>query len=508
MKSGCSGSSSSPGAAPAPDPVPGFRRVARETFPALLGLWLALALLKLGHPVILDTTIPTPSSLLDWIYQPWPTAFGYAGAAALVALAIVGRPALPARPAREWLAALLLGWLAWQAAAAAAASPGPGDALIRATLPHFACCAVAWTLGRIAFAPNSPFPLRSFWLGLAGGWLTVTAIGWRQHFGGLADLREYVRSLPDWQHSPPELLAKIASDRIYSTLVYPNALAGVLLLLTPPIAAAVWTATATRPAAQRLGLTLATVFSAIACLVWSGSKAGWLIALAILAAVPLTQRRLGPRVWLSAAVLLAIGLGGFWLRYQDYFERGATSVAARTDYWKAAWANASAHPWLGSGPGTFLQAYRRLKPPEAEMTRLAHNDYLQQATDSGWIGCALFTSLIAGTLWITRPQRRPQDHRQSLNQSEPLPAPAPAHPPQTLHTGVWLGVLGISLQSLVEFGLYIPAIAWPWFLALGGLVAASPPRDRTSTPATPNHSLDSKAPDSSRPRPRTAPSTE
>jgi hypothetical protein len=36
---------------------------------------------------------------------------------------------------------------------------------------------------------------------------------------------------------------------------------------------------------------------------------------------------------------------------------------------------------------------------------------------------------------------------------------------------VWLGVLGWSLQGLLEFGLYIPALAWPAFALLGRLSA-------------------------------------
>jgi hypothetical protein len=35
---------------------------------------------------------------------------------------------------------------------------------------------------------------------------------------------------------------------------------------------------------------------------------------------------------------------------------------------------------------------------------------------------------------------------------------------------LWLGVLGWALQSFVEFGLYIPALAWPAFAFLGYLV--------------------------------------
>ena len=34
---------------------------------------------------------------------------------------------------------------------------------------------------------------------------------------------------------------------------------------------------------------------------------------------------------------------------------------------------------------------------------------------------------------------------------------------------VWLGLLGWTLQGFVEFGLYIPALAWPAFLFLGWL---------------------------------------
>jgi hypothetical protein len=40
---------------------------------------------------------------------------------------------------------------------------------------------------------------------------------------------------------------------------------------------------------------------------------------------------------------------------------------------------------------------------------------------------------------------------------------------------VWLGVLGWSLQGLVEFGLYIPALAWPAFAFLGWLLGRAGP---------------------------------
>lgn len=42
--------------------------------------------------------------------------------------------------------------------------------------------------------------------------------------------------------------------------------------------------------------------------------------------------------------------------------------------------------------------------------------------------------------------------------------------------GVWLGVLGWSLQGFAEFGLYIPALAWPAFAFLGWLLAKQGPK--------------------------------
>jgi uncharacterized RDD family membrane protein YckC len=46
---------------------------------------------------------------------------------------------------------------------------------------------------------------------------------------------------------------------------------------------------------------------------------------------------------------------------------------------------------------------------------------------------------------------------------------------------VWTGVFGLALQSFVEFGLYIPALAWPFFLLLGWLWGQDDGRIRFDT---------------------------
>jgi O-antigen ligase len=105
------------------------------------------------------------------------------------------------------------------------------------------------------------------------------------------------------------------------------------------------------------------------------------------------------------------------------------------------------HPVFGSGPGTFQDLYRARKPSNAEMSLLVHNDYLQQAMESGWLGGGLFAVWIAGALaWAWRRSLR-----------------------SPLQFALWLGLVGWATQEFVEFGLLIPALAWPAVVLLGWL---------------------------------------
>lgn len=439
--------------------------LAAQLFPGFVGLWIALGLIKFGNPVILDSRISAPKSLLEAIYQPWPVTWGY-GVFAVVVL--IGLLAHAGRLVWSRFLFLPLAWVVWQCFSALQTVE---SSLSRVTVPHLLVCGLVFYVGFLGFPRRTEY--RALWLGIIGGWLVVVAMGWRQHFGGLAETREFFQSQPNWQQQPPELIAKVASDRIYSTLVYPNALAGVMLLFTPPLVIGMWEqlVQAGVGPAQRAMITAFPIAGAVGCLVWSGSKGGWLIAILVCllawflypqsaaAKMAATERPAVRRIWRARAhglwwVILAVGvaIGGFWWRYSDYFARGATSVSARIDYWTVAWSNAWARPVLGSGPGTFMTVYRAGKPPQAEMTRLVHNDYLQQATDSGWVGGALFVLVVAGAIWAGRPQNDGQNRPLSW-------------------FGVWLGVVGLAVQSLTEFGLYIPALAWPWFLAMGALAS-------------------------------------
>jgi O-antigen ligase len=433
-----------------------------HVFPCAFGLFLGLCLLKFGNPPITEKYVLSPSGFWEFLIgYPWPIAWAYG---LLVLVSVSGM--LIARwqsTAPRWLVALPLVWLVWQFVATAHSV----DASLTAyTAKHLAACVLCFYLGYFSLSRLGRMHL--FWPGLFLGFMIVVAVGWEQQLGGLKESRLYFFTYvyPQMKEVAPEFIKKISSDRIFSTQFYPNSLAGVLLLLLPVTLTAISRLRRSLTPAARWFLIGLVATASLACLYWSGSKGGWLLMmlLGLIALLRLPfQRRL--KIML-VSVILVFGLAGFFWRYATFFKKGATSVSARFDYWRAALDTAKNHPLLGTGPGTFALAYEKIKKPESEMARLVHNDYLEQASDSGWVGCLLYSVFIVGALIWSYPRAGSA----ATADSGDWPAFA-----------VWLGVLGWSLQSLAEFGLYLPALAWPAFTFLGCLLGR---QIRSTTPGT------------------------
>lgn len=418
-----------------------------KVFPWCFGAFLGLSLLKFCNPPVMDKFVVSPTNGYEWAISTWPTGIGYW---LLVLVALVGLFAvhLGVKTPR-WLLALPLIWLLWQFLS----STHSVDAeLTRLTLKHFVACAVCFYLGLFCLNRDDS-PARFLWAVLVATGLVI-AVGFNQHFGGLQQTREYFFTYiyPTMSEVPPEYLKKLSSERIFSTVFYPNALAGAILLLLPALLAWIWQAKERFTVGARAFLCGALLAGALACLYWSGSKGGWLLALVSGLVVLLHQRfpvRL--KLILVASVLL-IGVAGFVWKYAGFFQKGATSVVARVDYWEAALKTAANKPLLGSGPGTFGVVYAAIKRPESEMARLTHNDYLQQASDSGFPGMLAYLGFVVGLLWLG--YRKCREDRSAIR------------------LGVWVGLLAWALQGLGEFTLYVPAVAWIAFGFAGWLLGS------------------------------------
>ena len=427
-----------------PAPAPSYaRRLLPGLFRGLFGAFLGLSLLKFGNPPIMEKWVTAPTDFFTFVLGfPWPIGWAYR---LLALIAIVGLFAARWKVnAPRWLVALPLAWLIWQLLAA---TQSVDAQLSDPTLKHFTACVVCFYLGLLSLSRARSLAI--FWLGLFCGFLLVLAGGLEQHFGGLEQSRNYfyLYIYPQLQEVPPEYVKKMSSSRIFSTLFYPNALAGVILLFLPLTLGLIGRASRYLTIGARWFVALVVSAASLACLYWSGSKGGWLLML-MLGLIALLRMPSQKQLKLAVVTgVLVVGLAGFFWKYAAFFEKGATSVGARFDYWRAAIETATEHPAFGTGPGTFAIPYQRIKRPESEMARLVHNDYLEQASDSGLPGFLLYAFFVGAALTLSFPKTA--DWR--------------TFP-------VWLGVLGWSLQSFVEFSLYIPALSWPAFAFLGWLL--------------------------------------
>lgn len=468
-----------PSTASPEEPRPAWRRY----FVLVYGLALGLALIKFGNPVILDHKVAPPADLEQFLGFSWPASwanaiFSLLGVAALLTI----RPSVVIARARIPVSLLLLPlfWFGWQILSG---THTVDELLTRVTQAQLFGCLLCYFVGALILAQENW--QRLLLPGLLAAFAFTLVKGANQHH---FEFRRDYETLHDgertgWTNFPPEviqsltesqlilqtngtrianpvILEKLRRGRVNGTLVYPNAFAGAILLLLPVALALALTGTrGMRPWLRQVVIVLCAGLG-LGCLYWTGSKSGWLIALGMavlgfaLRAPGSSRTKLG-----IAAVIAAVGLVAFGLRFQSYFAGGATSVSARFDYWRAAVQVVREHPIVGTGPGTFQRPYARLKAPESEMARLTHNDYLQQASDSGIPGFIAYTAWIIGILTVG---------------ARKLTSP--------VAFATYLGICGWFAQGLSEFSLYIPALAWTAF-TLAGVLVGLPPENRSTAPA-------------------------
>lgn len=444
---------------------------ATKIYALVFGLFLGLSIWKFGNPVILDHKISPPATPSEFWNFAWPTHWANW---ILLPLAVVGAILIFRKPITwlqsKWLWLLPFGWLGWQFVSATHTIDGD---LTTSTIWQFSGCVGCYFVGALLFRDQRT--VRFLLIGILAvfTFCLVRAVNQRvfefpQNYQVLADGEK-----KGWTNFPPEtvtemkrdnvilttngvdlanpiILNKFKNGRVAGTMVYPNALAGLILLLWPVALALAFKSTRElKPLIRIAAIALATFLGA-AAFFWTGSKLGWLIGMAI-TGICLFQLNWPKRFKLTASLMIIIlGLGIFAVRFHHYFAAGATSAGARLDYWQAAARTTKENPVFGTGPGTFQRPYALLKSPEAEMARLTHNDYLEQFSDSGIIGGLVYGAWIFLALAaVGKTFRKNND---------------------VFTFAIFAGLLGWFIQGFGEFGLFIPASAWTTFTLLGCLV--------------------------------------
>ena len=184
----------------------------------LAGLaWLAPV--KFGTPVVLPALLP-PQSAWEWAFFSWPNQLLPLIAGGLLLWLVLDPGRGRARVDGLFLLPGLFLVTQLVAAPTTICRQTTTD-----TLMHFGVCGVvfyaaAWYVRDRAAA---------LWVfgGLMVAAVLVVGFAFYQHYGGLAATRAY--AVVYGENVSPELQARLTSNRVFGTLVYPNALAGFLV---------------------------------------------------------------------------------------------------------------------------------------------------------------------------------------------------------------------------------------------------------------------------------------
>jgi hypothetical protein len=255
-----------------------------------------------------------------------------------------------------------------------------------------------------------------------------------------------------------------------------------LQLVTALIAAVPWAAAGVLIASRSDALTHTTTTVEVAAP--EGHRLMWILALLALGAAlstvaaallePRVAELVGARIAYGAALWL-VALGGAIAIFSVYgtpwaiAERGYHGFLAppsgsssnlnerlfsfsgnrRNELWQVAWRDSRAHPWLGSGAGTYERYWNQLRPFESKV-RDAHNLYVESLAEIGPFGLALLVGVLGAPLVGLRRARR-----------EPLvPAMVGAYAAFLVH-------------AAVDWDWEIPAVTLTALLCGAGLVVSA-----------------------------------
>ncbi|MBT5926991.1 MAG: hypothetical protein HOH33_10265 [Verrucomicrobia bacterium] len=241
--------------------------------------------------------------------------------------------------------------------------------------------------------------------------------------------------------------------------ICPNHLAGFLEMVLPLGLAYLF--------AGRLNTTF-KVFLGYACLVIMAgigvtmSRGGWLATgISIMAFLVMLLGHRKYRIQAGAALLCFL-MGGFLVfdrseglkeRLNQTLQRDtSTPVSVRSIIWKSTLDMWEDHQWTGVGPGQFDYTFQHYRHPEVqERPGWVHNDYLHLLVEYGIIGLGIFGVgfiLLAAGAWKTRKYvlREARDFGKNRHSNR-----------AAFVLGSTISLLAISVHSIFDFNMYIPA---------------------------------------------------
>ena len=200
---------------------------------------------------------------------------------------------------------------------------------------------------------------------------------------------------------------------------------------------------------ERLLIYFALLLPIWIALVLSNSRGGILAMLVqIVVAALFLMKRQSVALRAALVVVLVVGIlfGTLWVggdRLASNFEAATNELAttragaSRNEIWRATWKMFAAHPILGVGLGGYWIGVTAYHDASGLMTpQEAHNDYLELLSSGGVIGFAIGVWFVVAVVRAARRNLLAGDMR-------------------TVRLGAILGITGVAVHSLVDFGLHI-----------------------------------------------------
>ncbi|MFC2140286.1 O-antigen ligase family protein [Candidatus Auribacterota bacterium] len=344
---------------------------------------------------------------------------------------------------------------------------------------------------------------REIWLYLSIAILVSTILislyGLYQYFYGLKETQNWVlESQANGKFFSPAFLLRLSGLRVFSTFVYPNALAGFLVLILPFMVGIYFL----QPAQLKYRIfiyTLGISFFGMVIFLYTSEKINLsLVGFLLILGFPFLN---------LLTLFLTFSKGGFFTLFliftcfvYFYFKKGkfkryktlifslyviiiilfsyslfggrmgekvtqrikAPTLQARLGYWRAGLKMIAEKPFLGSGPATYGVLYSHYKLPRAENSQLAHNNYLQIAAETGILGFLFFLLLWGVALknvlrYFSLNLFTFFKEKTFLERNQKI-----------LSFTSGFAILSFAIHGMVDFDLYIPALSmcgW-FFLAL------------------------------------------
>ncbi|MBA2124425.1 hypothetical protein B9J78_05795 [bacterium Unc6] len=280
----------------------------------------------------------------------------------------------------------------------------------------------------------------------------VSIYGVYQYFWGFEITREYVRLHHKELLQNVNLMARLMQNRVFSTFVHAPAFAGYLVLMLPVVGIAVFSFDSFFKRFKVLWIFILLI--SVYVLLLTFSKGGWIVApisLLLFFILMGWKQILKFKVWILVFLsVVFIILSGFllWKKPSDMpgVYRYYRSAQVRIEYWRVGFLMFKDRPILGFGPGTFGAVFPTYKSLEGEETQLAHNSFVQVASECGIVGLVMFSLIWAVFLFKGF----------SIAKKNGI-----------LGIGLYTSIFAFIFHGMGDFNLYVPGIVFLVFLLLG-----------------------------------------